>query len=296
MDRERRPTAGSDSAHQPSPPIELVEERRSELDELLRSRVLQDGEYGFPVIQAERDELVSPRGRVEKGPRAAVEACPRKQRRELECLLAGNAHTSENRHTENRTPGWCSHSAWPHNRVPVARAEFAKAIYEESSEPRPGLWRRASSLTGLGSPRAPRGVALRGDGSLGRGAARSVTTVTSVPSSSTLTMTNSRSRRPTVSPTRAGSPCQVSAETSPSVKPSSVRGHSATLGPREFAGRRVSRTRPRQCHSGESSRHSLFGAGSRAHPCRCGSGREPCRASRAMFCGAPGPVRSSTPP
>jgi hypothetical protein len=106
VDRERRPTAGSDSTQHPSPPIEFVEEHRSEFDEFLGWRVIQNGEYGFPVIQAERDELVSPRGRVEKGPRAAVKACPRKQRRELECLLARNAHTGENRHTENRTPGW----------------------------------------------------------------------------------------------------------------------------------------------------------------------------------------------
>jgi hypothetical protein len=107
--------------------------------------VLQDGEDGFPVIQPERDKLVSPGGRVEKDPRAAVEACPRKQRGEHECLLSRNAYTGEDRHAQNRTPRLGQS---------LSRVEFAKATHEESSEARPGLWRRASSLTGLGSPRA----------------------------------------------------------------------------------------------------------------------------------------------
>ncbi len=80
-----------------STPVEFGEERSPQIDELV-PWVIQHREHCVAVVGRKRDEVAGEGDGIEQDASCVIGAVPSERRRELECLLAGDADAGDYRH------------------------------------------------------------------------------------------------------------------------------------------------------------------------------------------------------
>ena len=96
-----------------STPVELVEERCPQIDELVLW-VMQHGKKRFAVIGRKRNEVAGECDGIQQDASCVIGAFSGQRRREFECLLAGDTGAGNYRHgrrilrDQHRRPDWVS--------------------------------------------------------------------------------------------------------------------------------------------------------------------------------------------
>jgi hypothetical protein len=94
-----------------STPIELVEERSPQIDELV-PRVIQHRKKRLAVIDGKRHEVAGECDGIQQDTSCVIGAVPGQPRREFECLLAGDMGAGNYRHGRKILRDRLSPSDW----------------------------------------------------------------------------------------------------------------------------------------------------------------------------------------